>query len=187
MTNEEIMSFIQKIKRDYSKFDLSADEYQTWHDVLSKTTTEMANAQYNNHKQSEYKTKIPSLQVFIYKPKQEANPMLYLLKCQKCGKILRYSAMCKHEIRHKSVDYIKSRTKKHFRSEISKEKEQELLQLGEIEFDKKYDEFLEKLISVTTGLEQRNLLNIKYTRENPGARLDIHLSELGGVVNGRRM
>ena len=35
--------------------------------------------------------------------------------------------------------------------------------------------------------EQRNLLNIKYTRENPGARLDIHLSELGGVVNGRRM
>lgn len=31
MTNDEVMLFIQQIRKDYPKFDLSADEYQVWH------------------------------------------------------------------------------------------------------------------------------------------------------------
>lgn len=184
MTNEEIMTFIQKIQRDYPKFDLTGDEYQTWHDVLSKTTKEIAEGQYESHKQGEYKNKIPSLQIFIYKPKEDKDIKQFLLKCSDCGKILRYDAMSKHESRHKSVDYIKSRTKKYFNSEITKQKELQLVQMNDIEFDKKYDEFLEKLIPVTSGLEQRNLLNIKYTRENPGSKLNMNQTELKGVING---
>ena len=177
MTNDEVMLFIQQIKKDYPKFDLSGDEYQVWHDQLMKLQKEIAELKYEEHKKSGFKTIPPKLEVFIYEPKEEIKNRVFTEKCVKCGKILYHDAMNLHEARHRSVDYIKSRAEKYFSKEFTNEKYKNLMEMEEDTFQDTYDKFLKVLLKVVTGAEKIAILNSFYAKENPGTRIPIDVCE----------
>lgn len=177
MTNDEVMLFIQQIKKDYPRFDLTADEYQVWHDQLVKLQKEIAELKYEEHKKSGFKTIPPKLEVFIYKPKEEVKNRIFTEKCAKCGKTLYHEAMNLHEARHRSVDYIKSRTEKYFNKEFTKEKYESLMVMGENAFQDTYDKFLKLLLKVVTGVEKIAILNSFYAKENPGTKIPVDICE----------
>lgn len=177
MTNDEVMLFIQRIKKDYPKFDLSGDEYQVWHDQLMKLQKEIADLKYEEHKKSGFKTIPPKLEVFIYEPKEETKNRIFTEKCYRCGKILYHNAMNLHEARHRSVDYIKSRTEKYFNKEFTKEKYESLMSIKEEDFQLIYDKFLKLLLKVVNGTEKIAILNSFYAKENPGTRIPIDVCE----------
>lgn len=177
MTNDEVLLFIQQIKKDYPKFDLSADEYQVWHDQLMKIKKEVAELKYEEHKKNGYKTIPPKLEIFIYEPKEETKKRIITEKCNWCGRIFYHEAMNLHEARHRSVDYIKSRTEKYFNKEFTKEKYESLMNMKEDEFQLTYDKFLKVLLKVVTGTEKIAILNSFYAKENPGTRIPIDVCE----------
>ncbi len=173
MTNDEVMLFIQQIKKDYPKFDLTSNEYQCWHDQLTKLQKEIAEVKYEEHKKSEYKKNPPSLQIFIYKPKEELKKRVVLMKCDTCGKMLYYDAMTLHTVRHNSVNYIKSKTELLFKKEFTKDKYEELMNMNEDEFQSKYDLFLKQIVKYVSKAEQIAILNSFYLKENLGVKINV--------------
>ncbi len=173
MTNDEVMLFIQQIKKDYPKFDLTSNEYQCWHDQLTKIQKEIAEVKYEEHKKSEYKKNPPSLQIFIYKPKEELKKRVVLMKCDTCGKMLYYDAMTLHTARHNSVNYIKSKTELLFKKEFTKDKYEELMNMSEDEFQSKYDLFLKQIVKYVSKAEQIAILNSFYLKENLGVKINV--------------
>lgn len=175
MSNEEIMSFIQRIQKDYPKFKLSTAEYEVWQSVLSKTSKEIIEAKYNEHLNGEYKKNIPSVMYFDVNSNETKQERKFLRQCEFCGKYLYHDAMVEHEGRHKSIRNISMKMKKIFSKEINEEK---LLEMSDKEFNEKYDEFLEKIIDYTTGAEKRRLMIINYLKNNPGKTIPVDLEQI---------
>ena len=177
MTNDEVMLFIQQIRKDYPKFDLSADEYQVWHDQLMKIKKEVAELKYEEHKKNGFKTIPPKLEIFIYEPKEETKKRIITEKCGWCGRILYHDAMNLHESRHRSVDYIKARTEKYFSKEFTNETYEKLMNMEENQFQEMYDKFLRSLLKVVTGAEKKAILNSFYAKENIGTKIPFDICE----------
>ena len=178
MTNEEIISFIQQMKKDYPNMQvLNSDDYQVWKNTLSKLPKEIVECKYLDHKKNpNFKNTPPSIMLFAnYKEEKKEEEKKILMKCPMCGKYLYYDAMVLHEARHKSIRYIKSRLERYFHRQIDKTEEIELLNMSSEEFDNKYNKFLEKLIPYVCESEQSNILRIKYSKDHPLERIPIDI------------
>lgn len=175
MSNEEIMSFIQQIQKDYPKFKLSTAEYEVWQSLLSKTSKEIIEAKYNEHLNGEYRKNIPSVMYFETNSNETKQERRFLRQCEHCGKYLYHDAMVEHEGRHRSIKYIVKKMKELFSKELD---ENELLELSDKDFNQKYDEFLEKIINYTSGLEQKRLLIINFLKNNPGKTIPVDLEQI---------
>lgn len=191
MSNEEIFSFVQQIKNDYPHMPvLSTEEFQIWKDTLSKLPKEIAELKYQEHKNNpSFKNTPPSIMLFAnYKEEKKEEERKILMKCPRCGKYLYYEAMVLHEARHKSIEYIKSRYIRILNKELGKEKENELLIMAQDEFNKKYDEFLEKIIPYVNDSELNNILRIIYSREHPMERIPIDIcSEMKDFLREKKI
>ncbi len=179
MTKEEVMQFISQIKKDYSSFEIKdEDEYQVWKNALMRLSKDVVLARYAEHKENtNYKKNPPDIKLFLFSEKESIKNKKFLMKCEFCGKIAYYDAMQKHMERHNSIRYMKTKGEKYFNHSMSPERENEFLLMKQDEFDSIYYNFLLKLIPLTTGLEHEILINIKFTKENPGIPLAVNLNE----------
>ncbi len=187
MTKEEIIKFIQKIKREYPNFPtLTEDEYHVWIDTLSKISKELADLKYEDYKkETKVKNKYPTIELFL-KSSENKQQTKYLMTCPYCGRLLYDKAMNLHEARHRSINYIKSRAKKYFNVEMTPEKYSEFLTMQQNAFDIKYYEFILKLIpKMSESLELKNLLIIKFLYEHPGKKITNDIQgEIGSLKIG---
>lgn len=149
--------------------DFDEDTLEVWYSQLNDIDYQtLLSAIRQISKKSKYMPTISELREFCIEIKDsQAEPLNtdnMKAVCKWCGKIGTFEEIEKHESRHLSLEYIKSRMKKHFGKELTKEQIDNFMKLNQNTFDEWYDDFLEKLIPLTTGAEHERLIKIKETR-----------------------
>lgn len=148
--------------------DFDEDTLMVWYSQLKDIDYQtMMNAIRKFSRETKYMPSISDLRKeceIIKSRGNEVDVEKVKIKCMFCDKWGFPVEIRSHQDRHLSVEYIKSRMKKHFGKELTKQQIEEFMNLRQDIFDEWYDNFLEELIPLTVGEEHDRLIKIKETR-----------------------
>ena len=169
MERKEVQILMKRIKNNYSEFVIDDYAVSEWYkelkdysleDVMNKLEQHFRSEQYGNQP-----PKVYFLTKFLIKAKDKNKNDLDNIKvrCQICGKIIKYSEYKAHYERCLSVDYLNAKNKEYFDKEIDKEKYRNM---DEKEFKQKYDKFCEFVLERTNDAEEKEYLMRYFLQRN---------------------
>ena len=161
MTIKEATKFMERIKQHYQEFIIDEYKIEEWFNDLQHYSYEDVNKKLDEHLRSErYGEYIPKLHFLLSSlimEKDKGKDWLKEaeIKCNICGRVMKYYDYDNHFARHLSVDYIAKQYLKYKNEEIDKEK---FLKMDDEEFEIKYDKILKFVYENTNDEEEKDMI-----------------------------
>lgn len=184
MTIEETKQIIQKVKnyRPFMQTGNSSREQgefvMAWHDVLEPYEfVDVDRKLLEYFKDGDNIGKIPDVFYIVkflktHSEKQSSNGIW--IRCPLCQKELAQNSFDNHYSRCSSVNYIYKKTEQYFCQTLNKRK---LFEMSQEEFDKRYLDFLNKLLPKVSDLEEKTRLE-KIVKLLNGENIHITVQEM---------
>lgn len=154
MTKQEVVTFLERIKANYQSFLQTPYVLEEWYDRLKDYDKEDVYKKFEEHLNGELSSQIPKAHFitrYLTKSSDKGKEKNYRVICSNCKKVLLLSEYQKHMERHNSIEYMKIHS-----DMFSVFNEEKLLKKSEEDFEKIYDQWVEKLYNYLEKKEDKS-------------------------------
>lgn len=154
MTKQEVITFLERIKANYQSFLQTPYVLEEWYDRLKDYDKEDVYKKFEEHLNGELSSQIPKAHFitrYLTKSSDKGKENNYRVICGNCKKVLLLSEYQKHMERHNSIEYMKIHS-----DMFSVFNEEKLLKKSEEDFEKIYDQWVEKLYNYLEKKEDKS-------------------------------
>lgn len=154
MTKQEVVTFLERIKANYQSFLQTPYVLEEWYDRLKDYDKEDVYKKFEDHLNGELSSQIPKAHFitrYLTKSSDKGKENNYRVICGNCKKVLLLSEYQKHMERHNSIEYMKIHS-----DMFSVFNEEKLLKKSEEDFEKIYDQWVEKLYNYLEKKEDKS-------------------------------
>ena len=159
MTKQEVVTFLERIKANYQSFSQEGYVLNEWYERLKDYDKEDVYKKFEEHLQGDLNSQIPKIHFitrYLKKSSEKGKSNDYRVICSTCKKVLLLSEYQKHMERHNSIEYMKIHI-----SMFKTFNEEKLLKMSEEDFNKVYDQWIEKLYDHLTKKEEKSQSEIE--------------------------